>query len=203
MTYHDSIDLPYNYLSSIPFWLVINTKEALHVSFPFAIQNLTSLTFLSVSKQFWFCSIQLGELKGLYYLNLSGNEVNHIEKSQASISWKTVVIFNTRFVKKHKIQGDDALLGYIQLNLSKNEFSMRLVNQISSLFCLLRSSSPLSKLVMLPVEYCTWVQNLVIAKNVVSFSFPVDQYLSLALPFGGSCLEENIWLHQHHIHMES
>ncbi|TKY53644.1 LRR receptor serine/threonine-protein kinase ERECTA [Spatholobus suberectus] len=135
------IDLSFNSLNSTPFWLatfinLVNLfvdSNALYGSLPSALQNPTSLTWLDLSENnFDSVPSWLGELKGLQYFNLSGNDVNHIEGSLASLLGNCCRL-QILDMSRNNIQGD-ALGSYRQsgcirynlmyLDLSHNEFNV-------------------------------------------------------------------------------
>ena len=120
MTSISVLDLSYNHLKSVPFWLGncfhlvdLNLRSnALSGSFPSALQNLTSLTILDLSQNnLESIPSWVQELKGLQRLNLSMNGVSHIEGSLPSILGNCCHL-QTLDLSENKIQGD-ALVGYI------------------------------------------------------------------------------------------
>ena len=132
------IDLSHNNLNSTPFWLGTSANlvclfldsNALYGSLPSALQNLTSLVYLGLSQnKFHSVPGWLGELKGLQYPSLSGNDVNHIEGSLASLLGNCCHLQQLD-MSRNKVQSD-ALGNHIQskcirhdlmyLDLSHNE----------------------------------------------------------------------------------
>ncbi|XP_027364357.1 receptor-like protein EIX2 [Abrus precatorius] len=144
------LDLSYNNLSSVPFWLGNCTQLAdlylgsntLHSSFPDALQNLTSLTLLDISQNsIDFVPSWLGSLKGVLYLNLSLNHINHVEGSLISILGNMCHLLSLD-LSRNNIQGD-VLVGHLQsrcmrydlkgLDLSDNKLNGVLPTWLSEL----------------------------------------------------------------------
>ncbi|KAL1293962.1 hypothetical protein AAHE18_19G106800 [Arachis hypogaea] len=130
------LDLSYNRLKEVPFWLGkflnlanLNLRSnVLSGSFPSVLQNLTSLKYLDLSQNnIDSVPLWLSDLKGLQHLNVSLNNLSHVEGSLASILGNCCHL-QTFDLSDNEIQGD---LGHMEsgcmrydlekLDLSKNE----------------------------------------------------------------------------------
>ncbi|KAL1339622.1 hypothetical protein AAHE18_U051800 [Arachis hypogaea] len=142
------LDLSYNRLKEVPFWLgkflnlaYLNLRSnVLSGSFPSVLQNLTSLKNLDLSQNnIDSVPLWLSDLKGLQHLNVSLNNLSHVEGSLASILGNCCHL-QTFNLSNNKIQGD---LGHMEsgcmsydlekLDLSKNEFNGQLPACITKL----------------------------------------------------------------------
>lgn len=193
MTSIQYIDLSYNNLSSVPSWLANCAKlvslylesNALNGSIPSAFQNLTSLALLDLSQNnlesvdpSW-----LGGLKGLQFLNLSWNHINHIEGSLTSFLGN-VCHLKSLDLSGNKIQGD-ALVGNLQsgcisydleeLYLSNNEFNDHLptwLGQLESLVYLILRSSLFHGPIPSSLGNLSKLTYLILADNRLNGSIP-------------------------------
>ncbi|BAT96141.1 hypothetical protein LR48_Vigan02g062300 [Vigna angularis] len=198
------IDLSHNNLNSTPFWLetcanldsLFLDSNAFYGSLPSALQNLTSLVSLDLSHN-KFDSVPgwLGELKGLQYLSLSGNDVNHIEGSLASLLGNCCHLQQLN-MSRNKIQSD-ALGNHIQsecirhdlrlLDLSHNECNGHLpawLEQLENLRSLIMTDSNLEG--SLPCDILTKLvnlENLVVSNNNFTGSLPdcIGELVSLKI----------------------
>ncbi|KAL2325967.1 hypothetical protein Fmac_025025 [Flemingia macrophylla] len=202
MTSIDEIDLSYNNLNSTPFWfesciklVSLNVESnALYGSLPSALKNLTSVEFLDLSENnFDYVPLWLRELKGLQYFNLSGNDVNHIERSLASIPGNCCHI-QVLDMSRNNFHGDalgsnlrPGCVRYdlMPLDLSNNELNDSLPEWLGQLENLNYLSISDSKLVgTLPCEMVTKLVNLetlVLSNNNLTGSVPdsIGQLLNL------------------------
>ncbi|KAK7393227.1 hypothetical protein VNO78_21771 [Psophocarpus tetragonolobus] len=134
------IDLSLNNLNSTPLWLSSCNKlvslflanNVFSGSFPSVLQNLTSLIYLGLSENsFDYVPSWLGRIKGIQYLNLSGNNISVIDGSVTSILGNCCRL-HALDMSRNNVQRD-ALGDYIQpgcvrhalmeLDLSNNEFN--------------------------------------------------------------------------------
>ncbi|XP_014512468.1 probable leucine-rich repeat receptor-like protein kinase At1g35710 [Vigna radiata var. radiata] len=198
------IDLSHNNLNSTPFWLetcanlvsLFLDSNALYGSLPSVLKNLTSLVSLDLSQN-KFDSVPgwLGELKGLQYLSLSGNDINHIEGSLASFLGNCCHLQQLD-MSRNKIQSD-ALGNHTQfecirhdlilLDLSHNECNGPLpawLGQLENLRSLIMTDSNLEG--SLPCAILTKLvnlENLVLSNNNFNGSLPdcIGELVSLKI----------------------
>jgi len=198
------IELSHNNLNSTPFWLgtcanlgsLFLDSNALYGSLPSALNNLTSLVSLDLSQNM-FNSVPgwLGELKGLQYLNLSGNDVNHIEGSLASLLGNCCHLKQLD-MSRNKLQSD-ALGNHthfecirhdlMYLDLSHNEYNGHLppwLGQLENLTSLIMTDSKLVG--TLPCAIITKLvnlKNLLLSNNNFAGSLPdsIGELVSLKI----------------------